>query len=208
MGGGRGQCSGPTGLEEAWGLCREGLRLNEQKGPWHAPHHWSQRAGDLTWEPSSLPVPEWTVQSLSAPLPPLLEGPYTPLSCSPLSLLPMPPRKHVAWRGLWRAGDWPGDPAGFPCLSGRHNRSLLLSRPSWRAPPVCLSWSPRPPSSAPRTHAAWRGLWRWGVPTWELSRFPDPSGPGESLRPSPALPGESLPPASPDLPGLTGTDPV
>ena len=31
-----------------------GLRLKEQKGPRRAPHPCSQRAGDLTWEPSRL----------------------------------------------------------------------------------------------------------------------------------------------------------
>ena len=52
-----------------------GLRLKEQKGPRRAPHPWSQRAGDLTWEHSRLPGLEWAGQTPSSPLPLLLEGP-------------------------------------------------------------------------------------------------------------------------------------
>ena len=44
-----------------------GLRLKEHKGPRRAPHPWSERAGDLTWAPSRLPVPEWAGQSPSTP---------------------------------------------------------------------------------------------------------------------------------------------
>ena len=104
---------GPGG----WG---GGLRLREQKGPRCAPHPWSQMAGALTWEPSKLSGPEWAGQLPSAPLLLLLEGP------SPLPLLNSPqppsyaPRTNVAgkWRGLWRAGDWPGSSAGSQGPSG------------------------------------------------------------------------------------------
>ena len=96
-----------------------GLGSRNRRGPGMPPTlPWSQRAGDLTWEPVRLP--------------------------------------------------------GLECWS-----SPLLLLWSWMAPPTCLSWSPRPPSCAPRTHAAWRGLWREGVPAWELSTVPGPSGPGD-----------------------------
>ena len=79
----------PQGWKRPWGLCRMGLRLKEQKRPRHAPHPWSQRAGNLTWEPSRLPVSEWVRQTPSSPLPPLVwEGPSClPLLISPASLL-------------------------------------------------------------------------------------------------------------------------
>ena len=64
-----------------------GFRLKEQKGPRRAPHPWSQRVGDLTWEPSRLPGLEWVRQFLSAPLPLLPEG----LSRLPLLNSPQPP---------------------------------------------------------------------------------------------------------------------
>ena len=44
------------------------LRLKEQKGPRCGPQPWSQRAGDLTWEPSRLPGLEWVGQMSSTPL--------------------------------------------------------------------------------------------------------------------------------------------
>ena len=68
LGGGRGQCSGPTGLEKALRALELRLSLKEQKGPRHAPHPWSQRAGDLTWEPSRLPGLTWARQTSSSPL--------------------------------------------------------------------------------------------------------------------------------------------
>ena len=90
LGGGRGLCSGPTGLEKALGVWGVGLRLQEQKGPRRAPHPWSQRAGDLTWEPSRLPGLEWAGRSPSVPLPFLPEGPsHLPLLISPASGVPI-----------------------------------------------------------------------------------------------------------------------
>ena len=45
----------PQGWKRPRGLWGVGLRLKKQKGPRHAPHPLSQRAGDLTWELSRLP---------------------------------------------------------------------------------------------------------------------------------------------------------
>ena len=78
------------GWKRPWGLWGVGLRLKEQKRSRHAPHPWSQRAGDLTWEPSSLPGLKWVGQIPSAPLLllPSWRAPPTCLSCSlPASLL-------------------------------------------------------------------------------------------------------------------------
>ena len=95
------------------------LRLKEQKGPRCAPHPWSQRARDLTWEPSRLPGLEWAGQSPSAPLPLLPDGSsHLPLLISP-GLPPMPPGTHVAWRGLWRRGYQLGSSAGSPAPVGQ-----------------------------------------------------------------------------------------
>ena len=81
-----------------------------------------------------------------------------------------------------------------------------------------LVWGPGghlPPASPdlpepmpPRTHTAWRGLWRAGDQLRSSAGSPARVGQAITLRSSPALPGESLPPASPDLPRLRGTDPV
>ena len=86
MGSGWGLCLGPTSWKRPWGLWEMELRLKEQKGPRRAPHPWSQRAGDLTWEPSRLPGLEWAGQMPSAPLPLLPEGPsHLPLLMSLVS---------------------------------------------------------------------------------------------------------------------------
>ena len=65
-----------------------------------------------------------------------------------------------------RVGDITWEPSGFPGLKwvGKCPPPLLLLLLLWsrRASPACLSWSPWSPSYAPRTHAAWRGLWRTG----------------------------------------------
>ena len=66
--GGWGLCLVPTGLEKALGLWGVGLRFKKQKAPRHAPHPWSQRTGDLTWEPSRLPGFDWAGQTPSSPL--------------------------------------------------------------------------------------------------------------------------------------------
>ena len=68
-----------------------------------------------------------------------LGGPLPPASPDLPCLLPVPPRSHTTWTGLWRAEDQPGSSAGSPVLSGWGNRPLLLSCSSQRAPPTCLS---------------------------------------------------------------------
>ena len=78
---GRACAQDPQGWKRPWGCAGWGLGSMEQKGPRHAPHPWSQRRGDLSWEPSRLPGLEWVGQ-----MPPLLpEGPC----CLP-GLPPMP----------------------------------------------------------------------------------------------------------------------
>ena len=57
----------PQGWKRPWEPEGVGLRLKQQKGPRRVLHLWSQRAGDLTWEPSRLPGLEWAGQT-----PPLL----------------------------------------------------------------------------------------------------------------------------------------
>ena len=96
------------------------LRLKEQKGPRHAPHPWSQRVGDLTWEASTLPGLEWVGQSPSTPLPLLPEDP----SHLPRLNSPRPP--SYAPRTNVAGGRWGG-------LEGRGPACELsrLRRPEW-----------------------------------------------------------------------------
>ena len=68
-----------------------------------------------------------------------LGGPLSPASPDLPGLPPMPPKTHMAWRGPWRTGNWPGSSAGSQCPSGRGNHPPLLSCSSWKAPPACLS---------------------------------------------------------------------
>ena len=98
-----------------------------------------QRAGDLTWEPSRLPGLEWAgantlLSCFSGP-----RGPLLPASPDLPGLPPTPPMTQMAWRGLWRAGDWPASSAGSLGPSG------------WGNCPLLLYCSPQPPSCAPRT---------------------------------------------------------
>ena len=65
---GRANAQDPQCWKRPWGLWGVGLRLKEQKGPRCAPHPWSQRVGDLIWEPSRLPGLEWVGQMPSSPL--------------------------------------------------------------------------------------------------------------------------------------------
>ena len=110
----------PQGWKRPWGLWGVGLRLKEQKGPRHAPHPLTQRAGDLTWEPSRLSGLEWAGQMPSPLL--LLQSWRAPpacLSCSPLGLLPMPPGPMwLGGGGPWRSGNQPGSSAGSLGPSG------------------------------------------------------------------------------------------
>ena len=101
------------------------------------PPPWSQRAGDLTWEPSRLPGLEWVGQMPSAPLLLLLQGPSRlPLLISPASLLcPQGPT-------------WPGGGFGGGQPAWELSRLLGPSGPG-NCPPL-LSHSPReslPPAS-------------------------------------------------------------
>ena len=136
----------PQGWKRPWVLWGGGLRLKEQKGPRRAPHPWSQRAGDLTWEPSRLPRLEWAGPTPCSPLP-VREGP----SHLPLQFSPWPPsyapRTNAA---LGEVGTLEGlGPAWqlsrLPGLSGWGKRPPLLSCSFRRAPPTCLSSSPQSP---------------------------------------------------------------
>ena len=59
--------------------------------------------------------------SFPAPLVWGLGGPLPPASPDLPGLPPMPPRIHAAWRGIWRAGDRPGNSAGSPGRVGGAN---------------------------------------------------------------------------------------
>ena len=138
-----------------WGLCRVGLRLKEQKGPKHAPHPWSQRARDLTWEPIRLPGLEWVGQMPSSPLLLLLEGPcHLPLLISPASLLCPQDPLGLDWalEGWYQLGSSAGSPTrvgqaialhSSPALPGEslppaspHLPGLRGTNPVW--PPLLL----------------------------------------------------------------------
>ena len=129
----------PQGWKRPWGLLGVRLRLKEQKGPRRGPHPWSQRAGDLTWEPIRLPVLKWVGPMPSSPLLLLPEGPsHLPLLPSPASLLcpqgPMRPGRGFGGQGISlgaQQAPWAPQWAG--------NCPPLLSHSSWRAPPACLS---------------------------------------------------------------------
>ena len=73
----------PQGWKRPWVLWGVGLRLKEEKGPRRAPHPWSQRAGDITWDPSRLPGLEWAGQMPSSPLLLLPSGVWEGPSCLP-----------------------------------------------------------------------------------------------------------------------------
>ena len=82
----------PQGWKRPWGLWGVGLRLKEQKGPRHASHPWSQRAGTSPGSPAGfLGSSGW------GRYPPLLSwssglgGPLLPASPDLLGLTPMPP---------------------------------------------------------------------------------------------------------------------
>ena len=128
------------------------------------------------------------------------------LSPSPLGFLPMPPRTHVTWRGLWRAGSRPGSSAGSPCLSARGDSNpLLLTHSSGGPLPLASHVLPSASFLCPPGHM-WPG-WCFGGGGTGLGAQQAPRarvGGAIALRCSPALPGDSLPPASPDLPSLRG----
>ena len=133
-----------------------------------------------------------------------LGGTFLPPSPDLRGLPPMPPRTYSAWRGLWRAGDQPGRSAVSLCPSGQGNHPPLLLDGSSH-----LSLLISPDSLlAPRTHVARMGLWARGCQLGSSAGSPAQVGQVFALRSSPAIPRESLLPASPDLPGLRGADPV
>ena len=157
------------------------------------------------WELSSFPGPEWAGQSPSTPLL-LLQGPSNlPLLISwPPSYAP---RTHVAWMGLWRGGtglgaqqaprpEWARRLPSAPLL-------LLLDGPS-RLPLLISLASLLCPQDPRGLEGALVGDYQPGSSTGS----PAPVGGAIAVHSPPALPGESLPPASPDLPGLRGTNPV
>ena len=111
--------------------------------------------------------------------------------------------------GLRGRGTSPGSPAGFLGSSGRGKHPPLLSCSSVPEGPSHLPLLISPASLlCPQDLRGLDGALEVGGQAWELSRLPGPSGPGIALSSSPAPPGESLPPASPDLRGIRGADPV
>ena len=137
LGSGWGQCSGPTGLEKALGPWGVGLRLKEQKGPRCAPHPWSQRAGDLTWEPSRLPGLEWAGQTPSSPLLLLQSGVWEGPSHLPLLISPA---------------------SGALILSGHHFSSPFSPPTSYQ---LTLGFLPSPWASESPT-SSWQEPSLWG----------------------------------------------
>ena len=109
-----------------------GLRLKEQKRPRRAPHPWSQRAGDPTWEPSRLPGLEWVGQMPSSPLLLLWSGVWEGPSHLPflisLSSLLCPQGPHGLDGALEGGGYRPGSSAGSPARVGQ--AIALCSSPS------------------------------------------------------------------------------
>ena len=125
VGGANGQ--DPQGWKRPWGLFGVGLRLKTQKGHRHVPHPWSQRAGDLTWEPSRLPGLLWAGQLPSASLLLLLDGSsHLPLLMSSASLLC--PQDPCGLAGALEGGYWLGSSAGCPARVG--GAIALLSSPA------------------------------------------------------------------------------
>ena len=116
----------PQGWKRPWGLWGVRLRLKEQKGHRCAPHLWSQRAGDLTWEPSSLPVPEWAGQSPSIPLLLLLGWLLPPATPDLPSLPPMPPGPTLAGWGFGVGGTGLGAQQAPQPMWARRSPSALL----------------------------------------------------------------------------------
>ena len=183
------------------GGCGGGLRLKEQKGPRFAP----PSPGLRGWGTSqgSPAIFLGSVGWGSCPLLLALSSRRAPPAClsfSPLGLLPMPPRTHETWRGLWRAGDRPGSSAGClgPQWVGQSPSTSLLSLLDGSSRlPLLIS-----PASllCPQDPHGLVGALEAGY--WLESSAGSPAQVGQAITlcSSPSLPRESLPPASPDLP--------
>ena len=76
------------------------------------------------------------------------------------------------------AGDLTWEPSKLPGLQwvGQMPSFPLLLLWSGRAPPLCLCWSPRPPSYAPKDLCGLEGSLEGRGLVWELSRLPCLSG--------------------------------
>ena len=145
----------------------------------------------------------------STPLPLLPEGPSHLPPVLPLAALLCPQGPTRPGGGFGGQGIGLGAQQAAWGPSGWGSRPLLLSCPSWMAPPACHSSSPQLPSYAPRTHMAWLGLWRRGTGL-RAQQAPRPKW----ARRSPSAP-LLLFPESPSrlpllisLPGLRGANPV
>ena len=166
-----------------------GLRPKEQKGPRRAPHPWSQRAGDLTWEPSRLPGFKWVGKTLFSPLLLLLEGP----SRLPLLIPTWPPsyalKDPVSLEGPWRAGglvwelsrllvpEWVGQSPSAPLLLLWQDPSrlpLLISLFSLLCPqdPHSLDGALEGRTSLGAQQAPWP-KWARRLPSAPLLLFPE-----------------------------------
>ena len=131
----------PQGWKRPWGLWGGwGLGSRNRRGPGVPP-----TPGLRGWGTSPGSPAGFLGSSGQGKHPPLLfcssglGGPLPPASPDLCGLLPMPPRSHVAWRELWRAGDQPGSSAGSLGPSGLGDHPLLLSCSSRTVPPACLS---------------------------------------------------------------------
>ena len=207
LGGGRGQCSGPTGLEKALGTVGGwGLGSRNRRGPGVPPHPWSQRAWDFIWEPSRLPGLEWVGQMPSSPV--LLlhsgvwEGPsHLPLLISSVSLL-CPP-DQCSWRGgLGGQGTGLGAQQ-VPCaqVGGANALHSSPAPPAGPLPPASPDL-PGVPPMPPRP--SWPGG-GFGLQGTGLGAQQAPwasVGRAIALCSSPSPPGQLLSPATPGLPGL------
>ena len=119
-----------------------GLRLKEQKGPRCVPYPLSQRAGDLTWEPSRLPGLEWAGQMPSSPLLLLLKGPFClPLLISLASLLCLQDPRGLEGALVGRGSAWELSRLPVPEWARRSSPAPLPLFPeSPSCLPLLISW--------------------------------------------------------------------
>ena len=180
---GRANAQDPQGWKRPWGLWGWGLGSTEQKGPRHAPHPWSQRVGDLIWEPSRLPGLEWVGQTPSSPLQLVQDGSsHLSLLISPASLLRPQDQCGQGERGAsegrgpaWELSKLPGPEwagqmpsAPLPLLpEGPSHLSLLISLTS--GAPILFGLHFSSPLSPPTSYQfSWGFLlspWASGCPT-------------------------------------------